>query len=94
MQSTFRLDVDVIDISYLTFHEKTKQVRNASIVISPCGGMSFSSVFLPAGIVAMAMFPGCWDPVANSSANKEEPLGVYIQQIHILQHNVLQCGLR
>ena len=68
--STFKVDVDVIDISHLTFPEQIKQVRNASIVISPCGGLSFSSVFLPAG--GVAIFPGYWDPVANSSANMEE----------------------
>ena len=70
LKSAFRVDVDVIDISRLTFHEQIKQVRNVSIVISPCGGLSFSSVFLPAG--GVAIFPGYWDPVANSSANMEE----------------------
>ena len=76
----------MIDISRLTFHEQIKQVRNASIVISPCGGLSFSSIFLPAG--GVAIFPGYWDPVANTSANMEDYIYNRFTSFSTLYYNV------
>ena len=86
LKATFRVEVDVIDISRLTFHDQVQQVRNASIVISPCGGLSFSSVFFPAG--GIAIFPGYWDPVANSSANMEDYIYDRFTSFSTLYYNV------
>jgi len=59
----FNVDTQVVDIAKMSLAMQAQLVNSATIVISPCGGLSFSSVFLPKH--AAAIFICTYDPDAK-----------------------------
>ena len=60
LQESFEVQVQVADIAKMSYAAQAKLVSSATVVISPCGGLSFSTVFLPKN--AAAVYVCTWDP--------------------------------
>lgn len=60
------VDTDVLEIAKLSFREQLDIMPKYSLVISPSGGIAYTSAFLPPG--AATIFVGAWDSKTNSSA--------------------------
>ena len=63
LKQTFNIKVQVADIAKMSYVKQAKLVNSATVVISPCGGLSFSSVFLAKR--AAAIYVCTWDPNAK-----------------------------
>ena len=60
LERTFNVNVQVVEVAKLQLKRQAQIVNTATVVISPCGGLSFSSVYLPRH--SAAIFICTWDP--------------------------------
>jgi len=87
LRETFEIPVDVVDIATLTLEDQVQLVRKYSVVVTPCGGISFSTPFLGPG--ASAVYMGFWDTKQNASVQMERY--IWQRQFHVnhFYYNVL-----
>jgi hypothetical protein len=64
IQYTFDVDVEIVEIYKYTLEEQIHIVSEATMIISPCGGISFAALFLPRN--AIAIFTNYWEPAASN----------------------------
>ncbi|GAA6060575.1 hypothetical protein JCM10212_006810 [Sporobolomyces blumeae] len=69
LRDRFKVEVDLIDPAKLSLADQIKYMHETTVVVSPCGGISFSSMFLPPG--ASAIFIDYWDTHWNASGQME-----------------------
>lgn len=53
LEKRFNVEVEIINPADFTLEEQVRIFQDTTIVITPCGGISFSSVFLPKGASAI-----------------------------------------
>ena len=69
LRSLFAVPVDILQVARLPLAEQIRRLRTYSVLVTPCGGLSFASAFMAPG--ASAVYIGYWDPVANASEHME-----------------------
>jgi len=47
LERRFRVEVEIVNPAIYTLPEQVRMLQDTTVVVSPCGGISFSSVFLP-----------------------------------------------
>lgn len=72
MRTRLNIQADVIDIANYDLREQMALVQGYSIVVTPPGGISFTSAFLPPG--ALTVFIGVWDKARNRSFELDGPV--------------------
>lgn len=53
LQERFGVQVEIVNPASFTLEEQIVMMQDTTVVVSPCGGVSFSSVFLPKGVSAI-----------------------------------------
>lgn len=86
LRNTFNVDVDSVDPSKLPLPEQVALAQRATVIISPCGGISFFSAFLRKH--TSTVFIGYWDTGSNSSRNMEEPFWKWLPHLTDLYYDV------
>ncbi|KAI5477587.1 glycosyltransferase family 61 protein [Pseudohyphozyma bogoriensis] len=71
----FEVEVELKDPSEFSLEEQIAWMQSTSVVVSPCGGVSFSAIFLPPG--ASAIFVDYWNANWNSTAQMERHIYSY-----------------
>lgn len=69
LRERFQVEVDMLNPAKLSLPEQLKYMQDTTVVVSPCGGVSFSSNFLPRG--SSAIFVDYWDTKWNQSISME-----------------------
>ena len=71
LESTFVVEVTIINnIHMMSIPEQIDLMRRFSVVISPCGGISFSTLFKAPG--TSAVYIGYWSPTKNKPEQMEQ----------------------
>lgn len=83
------VEVEVIEPAVLEIEAQIRAVRDTTVIVSPCGGVSFTAMFLSPGVSAVfaeyvtssscAPLTCCsyWDSVNNQSAQMEKHIFAY-----------------
>ncbi|GJN94338.1 hypothetical protein Rhopal_007412-T1 [Rhodotorula paludigena] len=75
LRMRFEVDVEVVNPEELSLVEQLERMQQTTVVVSPCGGVSFSAMFLPAG--SSAVFIDYWDARWNTTAQMERFIYTY-----------------
>ncbi|KAK4049306.1 hypothetical protein OIV83_004243 [Microbotryomycetes sp. JL201] len=70
LRDRFNVEVELLDPNELSLTDQLAVLSRTTVLVSPCGGISFSAAFLPPG--ASAVFSDYWDTRANRSFSMEK----------------------
>ena len=70
MQSVFNVSVVSVDPGSLSLASQIKIAQRATVIVSPCGGISFFTSFMRPHTATVIV--GYWDPISGRSKNMEE----------------------
>ena len=71
LRAVFQIPVDIVStLPQMPLPAQVARLRTYSVMVSPCGGISFAAAFMAPG--SSAVFTGFWDPVANSTRQMEQ----------------------
>ncbi|KAK4047101.1 hypothetical protein OIO90_006303 [Microbotryomycetes sp. JL221] len=79
LKDRFQIEVKILDPNQLSLTEQLQELQQTTVLVSPCGGISFSATFLPRG--ASAVFVDYWDTRYNRSFSMEKY--VFTQMSHL-----------
>jgi hypothetical protein len=82
--ATFNVSTEVVGVASLSLQQQMELVSNATLVISPCGGISFSAAFLPYN--GAAIFMGYWNPNKNRTDQMEDYIFDRFTRFHSLYY--------
>ncbi|GJN94333.1 hypothetical protein Rhopal_007407-T1 [Rhodotorula paludigena] len=69
LRSRFGVEVEAVDPAEMGLVEQLQYMQETTVVVSPCGGVSFSAIFLPKG--ASPVFVDYWDVRYNTTSQME-----------------------
>lgn len=87
--TTFRVLVQVVNPANMSFEEQVVLAQRTTVLITPCGGISFFAAFLKSR--ATAIFMGYWDPKSKRSGRMEAFIWSYVSRLNDMYYDVVEA---